>query len=152
MGAFNGENDDGECVPLPVFIGEWGWELNVKGKDGMLGLIKENGREMPDQQCRRCCGGLIDAGFRPGSRGPFLSGKGATIIFTQVSHIESCRRRPTESVPWQTHVLHIIWSDRLKGRDHSKIPPAPLCQSGGMCCGRKEEKDGCPLQRRNDRG
>ena len=56
MGAFNGENDDGECVPLPVFIGEWGWELNVKGKE--------------------------------------------------VSYIESCRRRPTESVPWQTHVLH----------------------------------------------
>jgi hypothetical protein len=48
MGAFNGENDDGECVPLPVFIGKWGWELNVEGKDGMLGLIVENGREMPD--------------------------------------------------------------------------------------------------------
>ena len=41
MGAFNGENEAGECVPLPVFIGGWGWELNVEGKDGVLGLIVE---------------------------------------------------------------------------------------------------------------
>ena len=38
MGAFNGENEAGECMPLPVFIGKWGWELNVEGEDEVPGL------------------------------------------------------------------------------------------------------------------